>query len=74
MKPPVTEWRIQIFHGFSKSKSTYKMGVGDQGEARACAAAEAWSTVSRHADDIVTIESREVGQWHKQQDQASLDL
>ena len=74
MKPPVTEWRIVIFHGFSRTKSNNSMGVGDVGEARACAAAEQWSTVSRHADDIVTIESREVGQWAKQADQVSLPI
>ena len=73
MKGPVVEWQLVIHHGFSRTKSVHRMGVEDVGKARALEAAERWATVSRHADDDVSIESREVHPWRTQSDQLSLN-
>lgn len=74
MKAPVTEWRIVIHHGFSRTRSTYTMGVDAKGEARACDAASDWRSVARHADDTVKIESREVHSWTTDTNQVSLNI
>ena len=50
------------------------MGNNETGEARALEALTRWTSVDRHSEDEVWIESREVAAWDQQSNQTSLLL